>query len=212
MNEHLAGIKAIIFDLGNVIIELHYERSLAMLVSLTGKGEAELAEMLVTAPLLQQFEVGQLSEETFRTSFCEHMGIQLTSEQFDEIWNALLGEISNERIRRLQKVKESYKTFILSNTNSIHERSFNQNLKVNHGMETIDELVDRAYYSHRIGLRKPNKDIYLHLLAQEGLHPGETLFIDDRADNIEAAAQLGIHTFLNKKVDDWLSHPLLVKR
>jgi epoxide hydrolase-like predicted phosphatase len=210
MNEHLEGVKAIIFDLGNVIIELHYDRSIRMLQEITGRSETEISEMLVTAPLLQQFEVGKISEDEFRKSFSEHMNISVSPKQFDEIWNALLGEISLERIERLAELKKKYRTCVLSNTNAIHERCFNQNLQSSHGFSEIGELVDYAYYSHHIQLRKPDADIYEFVLAQEDLLPTEVLFIDDREDNILAASKLGIHTFINSRVDDWLNDSLWI--
>ena len=205
----MTGVKAVIFDLGNVLIELHYDRSLNMLKELTDRGEAELNEMLVTAPLLQQFEVGNITESEFKDSFRDHMKIDLSSDRFDKIWNALLGNITSERIQRVRALKSMYKTFVLSNTNAIHERCFNAKLKSAHGFDEIGDLVDKAYFSHVIGLRKPDSSIYEFVLAQENLLPAEVLFIDDREDNILSASRLGINTYLNVNVDDWLRHPLL---
>lgn len=204
MNDDLRGVKAIIFDLGNVIIDLHYERTVRQLTKLSGISADELGDMLVQAPILQAFETGRISEEEFRRRFCEMLSIQLSDDGFDVMWNSFLGEISKERIKRMLQLKSQFSTFILSNTNSIHVRSFNKQLAAVHGVELLDALVERVYFSHEVGMRKPNADIYLHILQQEGLLPHETLFIDDRADNIEAAAALGIRTFHNRQVDDWL--------
>ena len=78
-----------------------------------------------------------------------------------------------------------------------------------HSHNAIDELVDRAYYSHKVAMRKPDASIYELLLEQEGLHANEVLFIDDRLDNIQSASNLGIRTFHNKEVDLWLDLPLI---
>lgn len=209
MNEHIAGVKAVVFDLGNVIIELHYERSIRMLTNETGMTEKEVSEMLVTSPLLQQLEVGAISEEEFRTSFSHHMRLEFSDEAFDAMWNGFLGDVTKERIDRMLRIREKYRTFVLSNTNSIHERFFNDSLKSRHAYSKIDDLVDQAYYSHKVGIRKPDASIYKHLLRQEGLQPGEVLFIDDRLDNIQSASKLGIRTFHNTHVDLWLELPLI---
>jgi putative hydrolase of the HAD superfamily len=205
MSDNLKGIKAIIFDLGNVIIDLHYERTVQRLVELSGCTAEELGEMLVQDPVLQEFEVGAISENEFRERFCTLIGIKLNDRAFDDLWNSFLGEIAPRRIEQMLVLRKKFQTYILSNTNSIHVRCFNAQMYAAHGISSLDELVEKVYYSHEVGMRKPNPAIYVHLLEKEGLQPDQTLFIDDRADNIEAAADLGIRTYHNRKVDDWLS-------
>jgi len=209
MNDYLKGIKAIIFDLGNVIIDLHYDRTVQTLSVLSGFSKEKLGEMLVQAPVLQAFEIGAISEGEFRKRFCELLNIHLKEDAFDEMWNSFLGGIAKPRINRMLQLKSHYRTFILSNTNSIHVRSFNAQLAAVHGLETLDALVDRVYFSHEVGMRKPNEDIYTHVLQKEGLSPHQTLFIDDRTDNVQAAAGLGIRTYHNLKVDDWMELRIL---
>jgi len=204
MSEQLKGIKAIIFDLGNVLIDLHYERAANRLAELSGLGVAELNQLLVSSEVLKIFEVGGVSESDFRKEVCGLLKIQLGDEEFDQIWNSLLGDISAIRLVRLAELKKSYSTFVLSNTNSIHLKSFDKNSQNAHGIEGIHTLVDKAYYSHEVRMRKPNADIYQFVLEEQNLTPEEVLFIDDRRDNIEAADALGIRTFWNRKVDDWV--------
>jgi len=148
--------------------------------------------------------VGGMSEGDFRKEVCGSLKIQLADEEFDRIWNSLLGEISKARLDKLRDLKASFRTFVLSNTNSIHLRSFDATLYNGHGFNGIHELVHKAYYSHEVKMRKPNADIYEFVLNEQGLSPREVLFIDDRQDNIEAADALGIKTFWNKEVDDWV--------
>jgi len=204
MNDQLNGVKAIIFDLGNVIIDLHYDRTVQMLTKLSGFSPEQLGDMLVQAPWLQQFETGAISEQEFRERFSGQLGLRLDVDAFDDMWNSFLGAIAPARIERMRVLRNDYRTFILSNTNSIHVRCFNAQMYSAHGISGLDELVDSVYFSHEVGMRKPNADIYLHVLEKEGLLPRETLFIDDRADNIQAAAALGIRTYHNQRVDDWL--------
>lgn len=204
MSEQLKGIKAIIFDLGNVIIDLHYDRAVNRLSELSGVDGVELNQLLVSSDVLKVFEIGGMSESEFRKEVCELLKIQLADDAFDQIWNSLLGEISRGRLDRLEELKKAYQTFVLSNTNAIHLRSFDTTLNDAHGFNGIHELVHKAYYSHEVGMRKPNADIYEFVLAEQNLSPRDVLFIDDRQDNIEAADALGIRTFWNRGVDDWL--------
>ncbi len=205
MNDNLRGVKAIIFDLGNVIIDLHYERTVQTLIQLSGFSGERLRDMLVQDPVLQALEVGTISEAEFRERFCTLLDIRLDDTAFDAMWNSFLGEIAPHRIERMLALGSQFQTFVLSNTNSIHVRCFNAHLHTRHGISRLDNLVDKVYFSHEVGMRKPNAEIYTHVLVQERLLPNETLFIDDRADNIQAAADLGIRTYHNREVDDWLS-------
>ncbi len=204
MSKKLEGIKAIIFDLGNVIIDLHYDRAANRLVELSGLEFEKLNKLLITSEVLRIFEVGGMSESDFRKEVCNLLNIEIGDDEFDSIWNSLLGEVSSERIERLMSLKNSYQTMILSNTNSIHLRSFDNMLHNSHGVSGMHELVHMAYYSHEVKMRKPNSDIYEFALAENRLEAQEVLFIDDRKDNIEAAQELGIRVYWNENVDDWM--------
>ena len=205
MSEQTKGIKTIIFDLGNVVIDLHYERAADQFCDLSGVKSNELDELLVSSEALKSFEVGGLGEEEFRNEICRLLKIEIKDDYFDSIWNAILGEISGRRVKAMLELKKRFSTFVLSNTNSIHLRSFNQSLKEAYGYDGVHELVHQTYYSHEVEMRKPNRDIYEFVLHDQRLHPHEVLFIDDREDNIEAAKALGIKGFLNNNVDDWLT-------
>lgn len=194
-----------VFDLGNVIIDLHYERSVNALRKISGISADDLSEMLVTSPVLKDFEVGKISEQEFRERFCRMIGVNLDEKTFDSIWNALLGVISHERIQAVRQVAGLYQTAILSNTNSIHVRHFDAHLQEAHKIPNLHQLVDRVYFSHEVGMRKPNADIYERMLEDLRMSSDQVLFIDDRLDNIEAAAALGIQVFHNRRVDDWVS-------
>ena len=203
MNRLPAGLKAIMFDLAGVIIELHYHLTANELAKRAGVSPESLKDLLVTSDVLQRFEVAAISEEDFRKEVCHLLGIEMDPNVFDEVWNALLGEISEERLLKLKQIEQ--KTLILSNTNSIHERAFNEILLENSGHNSLHEVIDKVYFSHELKLRKPYKEVYQKVMEDQNLLPEEILFIDDREDNIQAARNLGIHVFHNKKLNDWLS-------
>lgn len=202
MNNLPEGLKAIMFDLGGVIIELHYQKTVTPFAHLAGITEQGIGDLFVTSDVLQRFEVGEISENVFHQQVCEILGINMERELFDATWNALLGDISRERIKAIQQL--DYRTLILSNTNSVHERAFNEILHQSHGIESLHEVVEKVYFSHEVGLRKPDDNIYQYVLEDQQLEPDEILFIDDRADNIQAARQLGFQVFQNERIDDWM--------
>jgi len=84
----------------------------------------------------------------------------------------------------------------LSNTNEIHFNFYNNIIRSKFKINYLSDLFEKAYYSHRIGLRKPDKEIYNLVLNQNNLKPKETLFIDDSEPNIKSAKTLGINSIL----------------
>lgn len=133
----------------------------------------------------------------------------LTPERITEAWDAMLINFPPERIELLKSLKSRYRTFLLSNTNAIHLKKFGQMYKDTMGGGSLEDCFEKAYYSHLIGLRKPNKEAYEFVLNDQGLKPEETLFIDDTFPNIETAAALGIKTLYIKPPEKLEEHSIL---
>jgi putative hydrolase of the HAD superfamily len=98
----------------------------------------------------------------------------------------------------LIRLKNSYRIFLLSNTNAIHFPVYNKQLKDRFHIVNLSELFEKAYYSFILGLRKPDKEIFELVLMENKLNPTETLFIDDSPNYITAAINMGINAHLLK--------------
>ena len=85
---------------------------------------------------------------------------------------------------------------MLSNTNHIHIKEFHRKYHQKKRTQPFDDFFDKAYYSCEMGLRKPNAEIFEFVLQENKLDVTKTLFVDDSAQNIEAARTLGIQTIL----------------
>ena len=196
---------AIIFDLGGVIINLDPNATIAAFARISGKSPLEISNAYENADFFKDYEIGALSDSEFRNEIRKSLGINASDQVIDEAWNAMLLDIPFNRIAALQKLKKDYKLFVMSNTNHIHIRKFN---KIFDNLNTGDHFtayIDKVYYSQEIGTRKPNVNAWTPILAEYKIKANRTLFIDDRLDNIEAAKALGIQTFHNQELDDWLS-------
>ena len=106
-------------------------------------------------------------------------------------WCAMVLDIPADRVRYLEVLKLSYRLFLLSNTNEIHRIKFHSDFEKAFGYPFYN-LFERNFYSHEMGLRKPNPQIYLQALQESGLIAEETLFIDDMVENTEAAQSTGM--------------------
>jgi putative hydrolase of the HAD superfamily len=84
---------------------------------------------------------------------------------------------------------------LLSNTNEIHIKKFEGDLKTNNMLEQFYKCFDKIYYSSRMGKRKPEENCFIQVLEENGLIAENTLFIDDSIQHIEGAKKVGIKTF-----------------
>jgi glucose-1-phosphatase len=193
-------IKNIVFDLGNVIIDLDIDRTFQQLDFYLGEGyDAKLRDAYSTqTDLFFDYEMGKISEEFFFTSLRAASDHPLSIRQLKEAWNAMLLKIPPQRFELLTRLKSKYNVLLLSNTNKTHLEWVHSYLKVVYNISDFEEqFFHKAYYSHLIGLRKPNADCYQFVLDDAQIRAEETLFIDDNSDNIEGAKGLGIHTILH---------------
>ncbi|MEJ7768558.1 MAG: HAD-IA family hydrolase, partial [Chitinophagaceae bacterium] len=129
----------------------------------------------------------------------------LSVEQIRTAWNAMLLDIPAGRIDFLLGLKKRYRIFLLSNTNAIHHEAFQQiELKTTGDPVTLNDCFEKAYYSHEIGLRKPDGEIFEYVLNTNRLIAEQTLFIDDTLSNVEAANSINIKGL-------YLDHPTTIE-
>ena len=188
-------IKNIIFDLGGVILDID-ENVVYKELEKMGIEISELAHSKEFVEILSKFDTGIYTAATFRKKTKQFIGQEkMTDEKFDSIWNAMLLDIPRERIEAIEKVKKHYKIFLMSNTNVIHYDLYVRDLQLRFGYNEFDELFNKSYFSFAEHLEKPDPRFFELILDHEGLLPEETLFIDDKAENIETAKSLGIKTY-----------------
>lgn len=189
-------IKNIIFDLGDVIINIDVPLAARSFAELTNRSLEEVQELIHQNEVFKKFETGHLSAVDFRAYIRELLQQpEWSDEAIDTAWNSLLLDIPAERIEKLQELaQKGYRLFLLSNTSSIHIEEVNKILHRTTGVKQLNDLFEKLFLSYDMGIMKPHPDIYHGVLTQAGLLAHETLFLDDNADNIRAAAEVGIHT------------------
>ena len=193
------NIKTIIFDFGGVIIDIDPQITIQKLQELGFTDVAKIQSKEFIDDIVRKFERGIFTPEVFRRRLRAFLEIEITDQQIDDAWNALIYDIPAERIEVLEQVKKNYKMFLLSNSNEIHYDIYVRDLQLRFGYREFDELFDKAYFSFDTHLSKPDPEAFEFILYQHELDPAETLFIDDNENNIKAARDLGIKTYLLKK-------------
>ena len=142
-------IKAIIFDLGNVLIQISFPRVLEHWSKLAGQNID--ASVITCLEDEKYFEKGELTPADFRSRASAKLGFKLSDPEFDEGWNQIfIGEIPNIR-RLLERLQPDFRLVVLSNTNLIHE------LKWRADYDHLLQYFEKVFLSHVIGARKPEE-------------------------------------------------------
>lgn len=186
-------IKNLLFDLGNVIIDLDIPRSEAELRAYLGDDADRVWAYLERRDLFRQFELGLISEETFWWAFQYAATKPLDPVRLIEGWDAMLLGIPPHRFELLEKLRRRYRLFLFSNTNETHLRWVRQYLAEVYEMRDFDErFFEKCYYSHLAHIRKPDVAAFQFILQDAGLEATETLFIDDHAEHVQGAQLAGL--------------------
>lgn len=195
LNIQVNEIKNIIFDWGGVITDLNVEKIIDAFKMLGFQDIEKYFMQENKENFFLHFELGLIDELAFIQKLRGFVKQNVTDKQITDAWNIILGDLPDKRWELLNKLKNFYRIFLLSNTNSLHVSFYNQYIKKKFGTYGFNHLFEKVYYSFNLGMRKPEKKIYEFVLSDSNLDPAETLFIDDNKDNINTASHLGITCF-----------------
>jgi HAD superfamily hydrolase (TIGR01509 family) len=188
------NIQHLIFDFGGVIINIDYALTQKAFMDLGLENFDDLYSKSKQDGLFDILETGHLSPAGFREKIRQLSGRDLSDSSIDNAWNAMLLDIPFERVALLEKLKRQHSIYLLSNTNEIHIEEFLKQIDRQHGLEPFHALFHKIYFSSRVGMRKPNREIFELVLDENELDPAETLFIDDSIQHIEGARKIGLQT------------------
>jgi len=191
----LTNIKNIVFDLGGVIITLDHQEALRRFIAAGVENVAEYLNPYHQNGIFLDLESGKKNKVEFREALCAQIGKDISQEAVDAGWLGFLKEVPIYKLKMLENLRErAYKLYLLSNTNPIvmewaHTSDFSSEGK------PLDAYFDKLYLSYEMRCVKPNNEIFEKMIADSGMIPAETLFIDDGVHNIATAKRLGFHTY-----------------
>lgn len=188
-------IKNIIFDLGGVVLDIEYKKTLDGFKALGAESLESIFTLTSQVEIFNRLDCGLVSPDVFRDELRRALKLDVSDAEVDHAWNALLLNWNPDRLQLLEKLRRNYRIFLLSNTNIIHSNLYNDWLMNISGGKNLRDYFDKVYYSYEVGQRKPNPEIFGLVLQENGLEPNETLFIDDTLEHIESAKKLGLLTY-----------------
>jgi len=180
-------MEILISDLGNVILLHNLRRAYETLARLGGRDVHDLIR--AGEPTRKQAGAGQINAQDFRRRLCSEAGIQLSRPRFSEIWNSIW--TPNEPFMEfLHTWKASGgELYLLSNIDGIHWEYCRRTYA------DVFQQFDRCFVSYRMKMRKPDVRMFLEVIAHVQVPPSHCLFVDDYAQNTQAARSIGMHAW-----------------
>ncbi len=196
------GITTLLFDFGGVLVDLDKQLCINAFAKLGIKNVDSLISKFTQSGLFLSLEKGDISGNEFRDELRKLTVEKLSDEQIDTAWNSFLISIPEYKLEMLEELRKKYRILMLSNTNEIHFEQVAKSEFRKKGLN-LNDYFDKCYLSYELGMAKPNKDIYLHILETEKISANQILFIDDGEVNIKIAKELGFETYLAKDHEDF---------
>lgn len=195
-------IKQLLFDLGEVLVNLSREKSVNAFQALG----AEIADDIVPASwsfggVFGDLETGRIDERKFYDELNRCLRINASDEQLRDAWNALLQDIPLYKLQLLRELRKDFRVYMASNTNRLHIDYTRDRLFRDEG-GTIDDYFDKLYLSYEMGVSKPEAAFFEYIIKDAGIKPEETLYFDDSPANIEAAWRMGFRVCPVSPLDD----------
>lgn len=198
-------VKNIIFDFGGVLLPIDYDKVSDGFKKMSAQNPQYDYAQTAQAPIFDLLETGQITGAEFLKEL--HAAFpSYTEKNILDVWNSILLKLPSSRKNLIQLVAKNYRIFLLSNTNELHQLQFELDLKNEFG-ESLMDWFENVYYSHIVGFRKPNPEIFNLVLLENNLVSSETIFIEDTLQNIDGALKCGIPSlFLDVKNGDKIEH------
>ena len=201
-------IKNLIFDLGGVIENLHMDRAERAFREIGMDLTKAIAENPNIVKKVMGYINGFVSEPEVAAVIRPYCSPNVTDEQIMRAMLSECGDIPVARLEALKSLRSRYKVYLLSN---ISERFWLDAVKKMdaHGY-LPDDCFDRCFLSYEMQLAKPDARIYQQVISETGIRPSETIYFDDRIENVEAGKAVGFHavmveTNFLEKTEEWNS-------
>lgn len=178
-----------VFDLGNTVIKLAYERVIANICKDANVPRDELVEIFEDAGGFRDMERGAVNFADFYEFICDKSGYRGGMRDFQAIWSDFFDGPMPGIEEVLERVREKHRLAFLSNSNEIHAELIPKRFSA------LFQKDDRFVFSYRFKVAKPDPEIFRRTLEIIGALPQHTVFVDDLVENIMSARELGMRAF-----------------
>ena len=191
----LAKIKNIVFDLGGVILTLDKNEAVRRFKSAGLENAEELLDPYHQNGIFLELEEGKLSEQAFYDAVRTEAGKYISNKDIMWGWMGFIVDCPEEKLKMLEDLRaRGFRLYLLSNTNPVIMR-WAMSSGFSPKGKNLSDYFDKLYLSYQMGCVKPNAEIFQKMIADSGMIPSETLFLDDGKANVEMGNQMGFQTY-----------------
>ena len=197
MKNNVKEIKAVIFDLGNVLIGFDHTIAVKKILKHTPKKSRDIYDLFFDSDLTQEFEKGKTGKLEFFQQVQTALELKISYGEFLPIWNEIFFS-KPESENFVGSLNSGIKLALLSNINQLHYEYIREEFSSTIGLFEPDKIIP----SFRTGFIKPDKEIYDLALKALDVPRESVVYVDDRLDLIEAALSYGIKSIQFKSAKE----------
>lgn len=198
-------IKNLIFDWGGVLSVSQHEEAVRRFAALgVPSAEKYFEEGKNWGGIFGEVEDGGISVEDFLKKVSDLCGQNITFEQIAYAWWGFFSHLTPKILSQLESWKEKgYNVYMLTNNNPFM-MSYIRGEEFAPEGKPFYSYFDKLYVSCDIGFSKPDPAIYQYVIDDKGMNPSETIFVDDRQQNLVGAEKVGMKTLFVKDSENWI--------
>jgi putative hydrolase of the HAD superfamily len=190
--------QSIIFDLGNVIINISFDKIFEYWAQVSGREVQEIKQKFEFDDVYAQFERGSITPATYRKYISDKLELCLSDDEFDHGWNNLYLDVAPGIEQLLSLLKSQLRLIALTIANEIHAQRWRKKYA------SLLSHFEKVFCSSEIGARKPEKKAYEIVLRYLNVDPQRVIFFDDSPKNVEVASHIGIKGIVVNSIHDIL--------
>jgi len=181
------SVRALLFDLGNVLLRVDFEKAFDAWSAHSALSRAQLREAFQADLAYRQHECGKIGRDEYFNHLRRTLRLHASDDEIEAGWNAILLEEMTQTLDLLTGLRGQMPLYVFSNSNATHKAVWT--VRFPRIMRTFNDV----FVSCDLGLRKPELEAYLEVARRIGLAPHSILFFDDLAENVEGALRAGMH-------------------
>ena len=178
-------VRALLFDLGNVLVGLDFDRAYRAAAEISPFSADEIRERLAGLDLATPYECGLIDSAEFFERCRDGLQLDIDYEGFRSLWGDMFQDTPLLDQGWLEGLASDFRLVILSNTNELHMDWIRARYSV---LQPFHALT----LSYEVGVMKPGTEIYQAAVEASGCAPGQCFFVDDKPENVDGARALGI--------------------
>ena len=191
-----AAPQALVFDLGGVLLDIDFERALTAWAPFSTLHLDDMRRAFCLDAHYERHERGELDSTTFFEHLAAKLELNASHDEIRRGWNSIfVGEIA-ETLAMIESVRPLLPCYAFTNTNATHMDAWSALYPA------VVHAFDRIFASHEMGLRKPDRAAFEQICRATALAPESLVFFDDLAENVRAAAEVGLQAVLVRSPGD----------